>query len=599
MFMSVLDGLTSRRFKVKTWPSDETNLTYVEFAPRQVGFSSIGASVVAASPSPFTLSPFMMFSAIVARMGGFNEFKILTQFCCQMNMEDEANLNATIEIRRRSASVSDDYSVQKTNDDATESKYSAVKVGYWEDPFLKSFVVNPDSIHRRAPEILRGYWARYAAFELLLNKALEEAGPQAQIISLGSGFDTLYYRLREKKAQFSKLVEIDFSSVTARKIKMISKCQFLSQYFQTPAHEEHHSDLHAGDYHLIGADLRQHKELWAKFENVGLNPALPTIVIAECVLIYMDQLRCDDLLSSLARQFENCVFINYEQVNMIDKFSSVMQNSLSERGIHLPGMSVCESLETQKNRFLQAGFSRVASWTMQDLYENHFNKADVARIESLEMLDERELLSQLLEHYCVVVAVKASTCENLYSLVHSSVMANPMNKWRVDLSGGSGRSVTRTHDSSLNPPGFTPGFTQGSQHVERSQQDQQQQHLMSKRAWDMALQPIKSMPMNMLMLYMSGNTISIFPIMMVAMMGWRPIKAVMAVNAAFKPLELEYAGSLILHKIIFALGNLAGIALAIYKCHTMGLLPNHASDWLDFVPPAERMQFVFSGDSFV
>lgn len=56
-----------------------------------------------------------------------------------------------------------------------------------------------------------------------------------------------------------------------------------------------------------------------------------------------------------------------------------------------------------------------------------------------------------------------------------------MNKWRVDLSGGSGRSVTRTHDSSLNPPGFTPGFTQGSQHVERSQQDQQQQHLMSSK----------------------------------------------------------------------------------------------------------------------
>jgi hypothetical protein len=32
------------------------------------------------------------------------------------------------------------------------------------------------------------------------------------------------------------------------------------------------------------------------------------------------------------------------------------------------------------------------------------------------MLDERELLSQLLEHYCVVVAVKSAT-EHLYSLL--------------------------------------------------------------------------------------------------------------------------------------------------------------------------------------
>jgi hypothetical protein len=62
-------------------------------------------------------------------------------------------------------------------------------------------------------------------------------------------------------------------------------------------------------------------------------------------------------------------------------------------------------------------------------------------------------------------------------------MANPMNKWRVDLSGGSGqRSVTRAHDGGLNPPGYIPSFAQSSQHVERNQQDQQQQqHLMSSK----------------------------------------------------------------------------------------------------------------------
>ena len=48
-------------------------------------------------------------------------------------MEAEAEitdnqLSAQINTRRRSASVSDDYSVQKTNEDATDSKYSAIKV---------------------------------------------------------------------------------------------------------------------------------------------------------------------------------------------------------------------------------------------------------------------------------------------------------------------------------------------------------------------------------------------------------------------------------------------------------------------------------------
>ena len=41
------------------------------------------------------------------------------------------------------------------------------------------------------------------------------------------------------------------------------------------------------------------------------------------------------------------------------------------------------------------------------------------------------------------------------------------------------------------------------------------------------------------MMYMAGNTISIFPIMMVVMMAWRPIKALLSVNAAFKPLEVR------------------------------------------------------------
>lgn len=54
----------------------------------------------------------------------------------------------------------------------------------------------------------------------------------------------------------------------------------------------------------------------------------------------------------------------------------------------------------------------------------------------------------------------------------------------------------------------------------------------------MALQPAKSLPMNMFMMYMAGNTISIFPIMMVVMMAWRPLKALMAVNSAFKSLQV-------------------------------------------------------------
>jgi len=51
----------------------------------------------------------------------------------------------------------------------------------------------------------------------------------------------------------------------------------------------------------------------------------------------------------------------------------------------------------------------------------------------------------------------------------------------------------------------------------------------------------------------------------------------------------------ILQKFIYLLGNVAGIALALYKCKSMGLLPTHASDWLDFVESPQRIEFSGGG----
>lgn len=60
--------------------------------------------------------------------------------------------------------------------------------------------------------------------------------------------------------------------------------------------------------------------------------------------------------------------------------------------------------------------------------------------------------------------------------------------------------------------------------------------LDAQRCWDVALGPLKQIPMNLFIMYMSGNTISIFPIMMVCMMAWRPIQALMSMSASECPL---------------------------------------------------------------
>jgi len=53
-----------------------------------------------------------------------------------------------------------------------------------------------------------------------------------------------------------------------------------------------------------------------------------------------------------------------------------------------------------------------------------------------------------------------------------------------------------------------------------------------QKSWDIALGPLKQIPMNFFIMWMAGNTISIFPIMMVGMMFFRPIQALMAASAS-------------------------------------------------------------------
>lgn len=42
-----------------------------------------------------------------------------------------------------------------------------------------------------------------------------------------------------------------------------------------------------------------------------------------------------------------------------------------------------------------------------------------------------------------------------------------------------------------------------------------------------------------------------------------------------------------IQSVVYVFGNLVMVAMAVYKCHTMGLLPTYASDWLSFIQPSQ------------
>lgn len=161
------------------------------------------------------------------------------------------------------------------------------------------------------------------------------------------------------------------------------------------------TDLHATNYHLVGADLRNIDELFAKFKISEVNFDLPTIFLAECVLVYMEPRNCFNLLRALTERFPNAALINYEQVNLNDRFGEVMLTNLRARGCTLAGVESCRSLDTQIGRMVECGW-KAKAWDMVQVYSS-LPAAERQRIERLEMLDERELLEQLFQHYCITV----------------------------------------------------------------------------------------------------------------------------------------------------------------------------------------------------
>ena len=80
-----------------------------------------------------------------------------------------------------------------------------------------------------------------------------------------------------------------------------------------------------------------------------------------------------------------------------------MIDNLRHHNCDLLGKDACMSLDTQKQRFKDCGFSGAGAINVWDAYED-LPYETRSRIEKIEFLDEFEIMKQLLEHYCVAWA---------------------------------------------------------------------------------------------------------------------------------------------------------------------------------------------------
>lgn len=148
-------------------------------------------------------------------------------------------------------------------------------------------------------------------------------------------------------------------------------------------------------------------------------------------------------------------------------------------------------------------------------------------------------------------------------------------KWVVDLNTPLAKRPAKAN-SFRNPPGFTTSKkTSGKQDVTRSDRKPvETDTLKLKKAWEVALAPSKQIPMNAIMMYMSGNSLQIFSIMMVFMLFKGPIQGLLVTNAQFLKFETESNRAKLWGcKAVYVLMQLALLGMGVWKVNAMGLLP--------------------------
>jgi tRNA wybutosine-synthesizing protein 4 len=173
-----------------------------------------------------------------------------------------------------------------------------------------------------------------------------------------------------------------------------------------------------GKLNLLSVDLRNADNLLAILIDAGLKLDVPTLVLTECVLVYIEKTDADKLCSSLGSALQDATWVTYDMINPYDAFGKVMANNLRSAGYKVPGFTEFYDLNLQMKRFLDyESWDTATSTKMLDVYEKLLSKEDKQRIAKLEIFDEIEEWGLLMSHYCLTIASKGQKLSVLHSLL--------------------------------------------------------------------------------------------------------------------------------------------------------------------------------------
>ncbi|KAF2876349.1 leucine carboxyl methyltransferase 1 [Massariosphaeria phaeospora] len=324
-----------------------------------------------------------------------------------------------------------DNAIRNTDQDAAGSRVSCVELGYLHDPYARLFASQPST--RRLPLLNRGTYVRTSAIDHLVDKFLTTyPDSPKQIVSLGAGTDTRFFRLQDGYPE-SRIVyhEVDFAVNTVAKLASIRKHPQLHTKLGAiePPRTPNEASYYSPTYNVHALDLRS---LASSSDGVpipelpNLDPSIPTLLLSEMCLTYLQPSTVSSILHIFLTRYiavpTPAALVLYEPVLPNDAFGRTMISNLSTRNISLPTLNAYPELSDQRARLKGYGF--VDGYKVADtalIWREWVPKAEKDRVAGLEMLDELEELELLLRHYCVAWAWRDGGAEGVFSKAWADV----------------------------------------------------------------------------------------------------------------------------------------------------------------------------------
>ncbi|GAA5823863.1 hypothetical protein JCM11251_003323 [Rhodosporidiobolus azoricus] len=327
-----------------------------------------------------------------------------------------------------------DAAVRSTDSDALLSRASAHQLGYLQDSFSTLFLTPTQrrSPERRPPLINIGTHARTFAVDELVEQFLLQAGQgdgRCQVLSLGAGTDTRFWRMRKRwedekdrvgEWRCKRWVEVDFPEATGAKARTVStKAELKGALGGAVKIDQGGLGLSSPLYGLLPGDLRSLPSLAdsllsstsaqsvpsASDSTPLLDPSLPTLLLLECVIIYLQPEVTDNVLSWFSETFGGATgsaVVSYDPFGLEDQFGTVMKRNLAARNLSLPGAASTPTLSSLIERLRRNGIKgECGALSVKEIREEVVPRKERERIAKIEQIDEVEELNLVLSHYAV------------------------------------------------------------------------------------------------------------------------------------------------------------------------------------------------------